>query len=120
MCNCFHGRAALSSLFLLASSSNISIKNPLIHLRDERNSRGTTLVSSVAKLHKPTFLLLRGNGKNPSCPTMCNTFSAGSSRVIFSQRLVSGYTNPGLSLTRRYMHPWVTYSLFLSFCKANN
>ena len=50
----------------------------------------------------PTALnTLHGNGKVPARPTIYISFSVGSSRVIFSARLVSGYTIPEFSMTRR-------------------
>ncbi len=42
---------------------------------------------------------LHGNGKVPARPTIYISFSVGSSRVIFSARLVSGYTIPEFSVT---------------------
>jgi hypothetical protein len=45
------------------------------------------------------YIHLHGNGKVPATPTIYISFSVGSSRVIFSARLVSGYTIPEFSVT---------------------
>lgn len=50
-------------------------------------------------------VLLHGNGKIPARPTSYNSCSVDSSREIFSARLVSGYTIPGLSVTRGLIAP---------------
>lgn len=50
-------------------------------------------------------MLLHGNGKVPARPTNLEGFSAGSSRVIFSTRLVIGYTIPEFSATSGLISP---------------
>jgi hypothetical protein len=50
-------------------------------------------------------VLLHGNGKVPARPTIYLSFSVGSSKVIFSARLVSGYTIPEFSVTRGLISP---------------
>ncbi len=48
---------------------------------------------------------LHGNGKVPARSTIYHLCSAGSSGEIFSTRLVSGCTIPGLSATRGLIAP---------------